>query len=267
MSAAILFHLGLIAYAIASALFLAWLVRASERRARAGNRLLAAGFAFHGGAVVLRTIELYQGGTFRFGEGLSLVAFLAVGAYLLLGRWYRIPTVGAVVSPLMVAVLLTYHVIPGDEIAGRTPVAGVLLPFHIGVSIGGLALFSLGFVVALMYLLLERELKAKRLGAMFHRLPSLVLLDRLNYQLVLLGFLLLTVTIGTGAFFSASANGVYFSPRSKEGFAFLAWILLALVVVLRQTMGWRGRRVAWATMVGFLLLSFAFAGIFSGEGV
>jgi len=266
VNAAIFFHAGLLGYTVAAALFLAFLVVPTEGRARWGYRSLLAGFLFHAGAVGLRVIEYAQGGGFRLGEGLSYVAFLVVGIYLLFGRFYRIPTVGAFVAPLMVGALLAYHVVPGAQSVGRGPVEGMLLPFHIGVAVGGLALFSLGFVVALMYLLLERELKAKRLGAMFRKLPPLGLLDLLNYQLVLLGFLLLTFTIGTGAFFSVGENGFFFSLRSKEGFALVAWLLTFVVVLLRQTVGWRGKRVAWATMVGFLLLSFAFVGIFVGEG-
>lgn len=262
MSAAILFHLGLLSYAAAAVIFLAYLVRATEPRARWGLRTLSVGFLFHGAAVALRGAELFGGGSFRLGEGLSFVAFLVVGTYLLLSRWHRIPTLGAFVSPLMVVALLAYHVVPGANFIQGTPVEGVLLPFHIGVAVGGLALFSLGFVVAAMYLLLERELKAKVLGAMFHRLPPLGLLDRLNFQLVLAGFILLTITIATGAFFSSSVHGSLFALRSKEGFGLVAWFLAALVVLLRQTVGWRGRRAAWATMAGFLLLSFAFVGIF-----
>ncbi|AKU91200.1 cytochrome C assembly family protein [Vulgatibacter incomptus] len=264
MNPGILFHLGLVAYAPAAALYLGWLVRASERRARLATGLLFAGFVFHGGAVAIRAVELWHDGAFRLSEGLSFLAFLVVGAYLLLSRWIQAPAVGAFVGPLVVATLLPAHAIPGAVVQG-SPLGGVLLPVHIAVAIGGLALFALGFVVALMYLLLEREVKAKRAGgAMFWRLPSLELLDRLNYQLMLVGFLLLSVTIVTGAFFSASETGDFFALRSKQGFALVAWALTALVVLLRQTVGWRGRRVAWSTMVGFVLLSFAFAGVFAG---
>lgn len=268
MNATILFHAGLLAYALSAGFFLAHLVHATPRRERIARAALFVGFLLNGGAVGLRmtALALSGGGFFRLDEALSLVAFLLAGAWLLFDRWHRIPTVGAFVTPLIVATLLPAHAVPGATTgAGRS--LGPLLPLHVAVSIGGLALFALGFVVALMYLLLERELKAKRPGAMFKRLPSLEALDRLNYQLVLLGFLLLTVTIGTGAFFYRGDGGIAFSLRSKEGFALVAWLVAALVVLFRQTVGWRGRRVALATMAGFVLLGFAFAGIFTGSSV
>ncbi len=264
MSATIFFHLGLIAYAAAAVIFFAHLAKATERRARLAGRSLLIGFGFHGVAVAMRFLEISRGGAFRLAEGLSFIAFLVVGAYLLLGRWYRIPTIGAFVAPLVVATLLPAHAIPAAEVGGNRPFDGPILPLHIGVAVGGVALFALAFVVALLYLLLEREVKAKKPGAMFRRLPSLDLLDRLNYQLVLLGFVMLSITIGTGAFFSQSETGIFFALRSKEGFSLLAWLVVALVVLLRQTIGWRGRRVAWATMAGFVLLTSAFAGVFTG---
>ncbi|HWV37725.1 MAG TPA: cytochrome c biogenesis protein CcsA [Vulgatibacter sp.] len=268
MNATIVFHAGLLAYALSAGFFLAHLVHATPRRERIARRALVVGFLLNGAAVAARmaSLALSGGGLFRLDEALSLVAFLLAGAWLLFDRWYRIPTLGAFATPLIVAMLLPAHAIPGAS-TGASRGLGPLLPLHVAVSIGGFALFALGFVVALMYLLLERELKAKRPGAMFKRLPSLEALDRLNYQLVLLGFLLLTVTIGTGAFFYRGDDGLVFSMRTKEGFALVAWLVAALVVLFRQTVGWRGRRVAWATMAGFVLMGVAFAGIFTGSSV
>jgi len=266
LGATIFFHAGLLAYATSAAFFLAHLIRATPRRERVARLSLLAGFVLNGVAVAVRLSSGVPGGAFKLDEGLSLLAFGLAGAWLILDRLHRIPTIGAFVAPLIVALLLPAHAVP-DASSGASRSLGPLLPLHIAVSIGGLALFALGFVVALMYLLLERELKAKRPGAMFKRLPSLETLDRLNYQLVLLGFLLLTVTIGTGAFFYRVDGALTFSLRSKEGFALVAWLVAALVVLFRQTVGWRGRRVAWATMAGFVLLGFAFAGIFTGSAV
>jgi len=39
-----------------------------------------------------------------------------------------------------------------------------------------------------MYLLMERELKRKKLGAIFKRLPSLDVLDDINYRCLTIGF-------------------------------------------------------------------------------
>lgn len=267
VNAAILFHLGLTAYAVSAAMYLAYLLKPAGVSARFGAWAMGVGFVFHGGAVAFRVMELARDGTFRFAEGLSFLAFLTVGAALLVNRFYRVPIIGAFVAPLVLAVLVPAHAIPGAEVPVSGSLVSVVLPLHIGVALAGVALFALGFGVALMYLLLERELKAKKLGAMFRRLPSLQLLDSLNYRLVVLGFVALSVTIVTGALFSEMATGELVEFGAKQTFALVAWGLIAAVVALRQTIGWRGRRVAVATMAGFVLMTFAYAGIFVGGAV
>ncbi len=267
MNAAILFHLGLAAYTASAAMYLAYLVKPADLSARFGAWAMGVGFLFHGGAVLGRAVALFTDPTFRFAEGLSILAFFTVGAALLVGRIYKVPVIGAFVAPLVVAVLVPAHALPGTEVAVSGSMLGVVMPVHIGVALGGISLFALGFGVALMYLLLERELKAKKLGTMFRRLPSLQLLDSLNYKLVVFGFVLLSVTIATGALFSQMERGQLVEFGPKQSFALIAWGLTAAVVALRQTVGWRGRRVAMATMVGFVLMTFAYAGIFVGSPV
>lgn len=267
MNASILFLLGLVAYSVGATSYLAYLVRPARLAARVGVGAMTAGFLFHGCAVGLRAAELFTDRTFRLSEGMSILAFLTVGAFLLVNRIYKVPVIGAFIGPLALAILLSAHAIPGTEKAMGGPLFSVILPVHIGVALGGVSLFALGFAVALMYLLLEREVKAKKVGAMFRRLPSLDLLDSLNYRLVVLGFVLLSFTIATGAVFSQMENGNLLDLGAKQSFALIAWGVAASVVALRQTIGWRGRRVAVATMAGFVLMSFAYAGIFMGGPV
>jgi ABC-type uncharacterized transport system permease subunit len=264
VNAAILFHIGLAAYTISAAAHLWWLVRPADLPARIGARAMGVGFLFHGAAVVIRAQVLLEAGTFSFAEGLSFLAFLTVGSYLLLRRSYQLPVIGAFVAPLVIAVLIPAHMAQGAQVPIDRSLMGAILPIHIAVALAGLALFALGFGVAVMYLLLEREVKAKRLGAMFRRLPSLDLLDRLTYRLVVLGFVFLSCTIVSGALFvPASAAGTPFFFQPKQAFSLIAWGLVAAVVLLRHSVGWRGRKVAVATMASFVLLASAYAGVFA----
>lgn len=265
--AAILFHVGLAAYAVAAVAHLANLIRQSGRGDRLGDGALAVGFVFHGASVGIRVVDLVRGGAFHFAEGLSFLAFLTVGAYLLLARLHRIPSLGAFLSPLVVAVLLPAHAVPGPVAAPPPGWMGVARPLHIGVALGGLALFALGFVISSMYLLLRHELKSKKLGPMLHRLPSLALLDRLTHTLAVWGFVLLSLTIVSGALFPTAQGVLGMGIHSKEALALLAWALTALILVMRRILGWGGRRVALATMMGFVLLVVAYVGVFVGRPV
>src|SRR5690606_841499 len=162
--AAWLFHFALVAYAVAAVRHLATVVRDRKESAAWADRAIALGFVLHGASVALRMVEIVRGGPFHFSVGLSLLAFLTVGVYLLAGR--GLPLLGACVAPLVVGILLPAHAIP--EITASTPTwLGWARPVHIGVALAGLALFGLGFLVSIFYLLLQRELKARRPGTMF----------------------------------------------------------------------------------------------------
>ncbi|HEY0840819.1 MAG TPA: hypothetical protein VGD74_11580, partial [Vulgatibacter sp.] len=135
MNATILFHAGLLAYAASAGFFLAHLVQATPRRERVARLALLAGFLLHGGAVGIRMAGLAGGAAFRLDEALSYVAFLVAGAWLLLDRWHRIPTIGAFVTPLIVATLLPAHAVPGAAAGPGRASLGPLLPLHVAVSI------------------------------------------------------------------------------------------------------------------------------------
>lgn len=260
--AALLFHIALVAYTVATVGYLVGLVRQRPPNRWLGDRALAIGLVFHGASVVYRGAELIQGGVFEFSVGLSFLAFCTVALYLLAGR--GLPLLGACLAPLVLVILLPAHAVPGPMAPPPTWL-GWIRPIHIGVAIAGLALFALGFLISLFYLLLQRELKTKRPGAMFRRLPSLAHLDALTLRVVTWGFVLLSLTILTGALFPSSFGPLGLRLLTKEGMGVVAWGLTATILLLRQTLGWRGKRVAVATMMGFFCLAVAFVGVFVGR--
>ena len=84
----------------------------------------------------------------------------------------------------------------------ETPLLPVLhslwLGLHVVLALLGYAALTLTFCAGVMYLMQERQLKSKRPGTLYHRLPSLMLLDEVNARALVLGFPLLTQGIITG---------------------------------------------------------------------
>jgi ABC-type transport system involved in cytochrome c biogenesis permease subunit len=242
-------------YAAAAAAYLVYFARPRHAEAaRIGTILLTVAFGVHAVSIGLGCREF--GGTefFSLRGGLVTVAWLIAGAYLLVQRFYRLPTVGAFVTPLLLVVLV-------PALFGQGPRGGVApgtlrhpsLTLHILTAGLGLALFALAFGVALMYLLQEREVKGKHFGALFSRLPSLEALDQLNQRLVRLGFVVFTVALVAGA---VTANAVWKSAWSwdpQQVMSLVVWALYGAMVQLRHT-GWHGRRYAVLTLVGFVLV-------------
>ncbi|MBM4129353.1 MAG: c-type cytochrome biogenesis protein CcsB, partial [Nitrospira sp.] len=115
--------------------------------------------------------------------------------------------------------------------------------------------------IGTMYLVQERYVKSKHLGGLFARLPSLQTLDELNYRLITFGFPLLTLAIITGALWAESAIGTYWRWDTREVWSLITWFIYAIVLHARLTAGWRGRRAAILSIVGFLTILVAFFGI------
>lgn len=185
-------------YAVSAALYVGFFARPRHLRlATAGFYVLLLAFVSNAAAIGAGCKEL--GGTefFSLRGSLLLAAWLAAGAYLLLHKAYRVPSLGAFVVPMLLIVILPSTVLDpsNPEVA---PEVVRHAAFHVVAAVLAVALFAIACGAALMYLLQEREVKGKRFGMLFSRLPSLDSLDRLTQRLVRAGFVVFTVALLAG---------------------------------------------------------------------
>ena len=225
------------------------------RAASLGFGLVIAAFLVHGVSIGLACKEF--GGTefFNLRGGFGMLGWIAAGAFLLLQRIYPIPSVGAFILPLVFMAVLPGVFGLGPDAPGAVPdvVRLPTLKLHISTAIGGVALFAIAFGVALMYLLQEREVKGKRFGALFSRLPSLDALDRLNQRLVRTGFAVWSVALVTGALVAKNAWGSFWMWDPQQVAALVVWLLYGAMVQLRH-LGIHGRKYALLTLAGFAIV-------------
>jgi len=114
-----------------------------------------------------------------------------------------------------------------------------------------------------MYLLQEHQLKSKRPGTFYYRLPALETLDRLTYRMLVLGFPFLTTGLVLGALWAGTAWGSLFTFDPLAFFSLVAWIIYAGTLAGRTAAGWHGRRAAYFAIMGFLALAVTLgAGLF-----
>ncbi|MBN2705601.1 MAG: c-type cytochrome biogenesis protein CcsB, partial [Deltaproteobacteria bacterium] len=135
------------------------------------------------------------------------------------------------------------------------------LPLHVFLSFAGNAFLALGCGLACMYLLQEHLIKKKKTKGLFRALPALRKLDELNYLCLRLGFPLLTLGIISGSVWASYAWGAHWSWDPKETWSLITWLLFAALLHGRMSAGWRGRRAALLTIVGFIALMFTFLGV------
>lgn len=221
--------------------------------AKAGGALLLAAFVVHSVAIGAGCREF--GGTefFSLGGGVALMVWLGAGAFLLFHRFYRLPTIGAFVTPFLLALLVPeVFGTPGHPELPSATVRKPVLILHIFSAIGGVALLGIAFSVAIMYLLQEREVKGKKFGPLFARLPPLEVLDRMVQRLVPLGFVVFTVALVAGTITATAVWKRAWLWDPQQIVATVVWLLYGTLVKLRH-IGLHGRRYAVLTIAGFVI--------------
>src|SRR3990172_4701118 len=123
-----------------------------------------------------------------------------------------------------------------------------------GLGLMGIAAFALNFAGALMSLLQERQLKARRPGALYYRLPDLQTLDRLTYRTLALGFPFLTTGLILGALWARTAWGSVLTFDPLASLSVLARAIAAPTPAGRPVAGLHGRRAAYFAVFGFAVL-------------
>ena len=93
-------------------------------------------------------------------------------------------------------------------------------------------------------------------------------LDTLSYRSILVGFVLLTLGLITGAIWANEAWGTWGSWDPKETWAFISWLFYAAYLHMRISRGWQGRRPALLATSGFFIVLICYIGVnFLGVGL
>lgn len=202
-------------------------------------------------------------------DGLLLIASLLAGVGLFIQRRPRLGGLAVFILPLLTLILA--WAICASAWTYRPFRLDTLHPVWTAVHLTGVYLGTLGCAVAAvaggMYLVVEKQLKAKRNPRGLLRLASLETLERLTVQAAAIGFGLLTVGLFSGVVIlhdrgDVLNEGWWYSP--KVVLAFVAWALYAVVMNVRVATAFRGRRAAWLAIAGFVLLLVVYGIVTSG---
>jgi cytochrome c-type biogenesis protein CcsB len=255
------FKLASLLYSLGTLAYLLYILFLKEPLSRLASVFISIGFAAHSLALVARYVEAGYTPVTNLHESLSFFAWMIIGVLLIARVKYKIKVLGAFLAPIGLTLMLFALALPKEIV----PLAPVLKsfwhPFHVLFAFLGNASFSVTFCCGIMYLIQEHQLKAKKVGAITQRLPSLKLLDDLSYQSLTFGFPLLTLGIITGAIWAEYAWGRYWAWDPKETWSLITWFLYAALLHQRLTVGWRGRKAAIMAIFGFSAVLFTFLGV------
>ena len=257
-----LFYVTTAFYALATLGYLAYLATMRKPLWKAAFAVLVAGFVVQTASLAIRYYQTgYTPVTNRF-EAEVAFSWLLVAVYLVIQIRHSMPVLGAFVTPPALLLLLLASFETGQpELPAR--IAHLLpsrwMPLHVFFAFLGDALLGVAACFAVMYLIQERQLKKKKIGAFYDRLPSIETLDRMTYRCISIGFPCLTLGILTGVIWLKQTSGNYVDWQDgRQTATLLTWFLYAAILHGRLIVGWRGRRVAWMNIIGFLIILLTF---------
>jgi cytochrome c-type biogenesis protein CcsB len=176
---------------------------------------------------------------FRFRQRI-LGTFAAVFAFLAIAASSILPGSTAEIKPLMPALQSNW------------------LAIHVITCFFGYAAFAVSFGISILFL---AQYRRERVDRPIGWLPPTQMLDEINYRSIVIGFPMLTVGIITGAAWASYAWGSYWSWDPKETWSLITWFIYAAFLHARITRDWRGRKMAFLSMVGFLAVLFTYFGV------
>jgi cytochrome c-type biogenesis protein CcsB len=197
---------------------------------------------------------------FSLKGALSFFAWAIIGAYLIFHLKFRLMVLGSFIAPLAACLMIISSSIPGVDVSVKPALKSLWLTVHVMASFLGNGMFAVTFIAGIMYLIQEYQIKNKKFGSLYTRLPSLETLDSISRHSLMYGFPLLTIGMITGAIYARHALGSYWRWDPKEVWSLITWLLYAALLHERLAVGWRGRRAAFMAIFAFLVLIFSFIG-------
>ena len=253
-------------YLVAAALYAVHFARRDAGVGRAATTVLVAGAFVHTFIIGMQTMEVWNAAFASASRAASTFAWLLALSYLYTELTTEERAMGVFILPIIVVLQVISTVAP----AGTQPNPLLDSPWfwvHMLSLLFAYASFALAGVLGLTYVLQFKEIKKKNLGFFYTRLPSLQMLDVMNARTVTVGWVLLTVGVVVGVIWATQAQAA--SPLDPQAQAFsigdpkilvtmLTWVVYSFALVARRTMGWSGRKAAWLSAAGFVIVMLSF---------
>ena len=250
----IVFNIAMLSYLLASLEYFVYLVYRRQFISHLASFTAGVGLLFHTVIMGLRSQETGHGPYTTSFEVALFFSWVVVVVFFITQWKYKIKDLGSFVIPVAFLILLYAAFLSKAVVNFPESEYRVVLTLHRTLSILGFAAFALAFAVGLMYLIQEKQVKTKKLGIMYFRMPSLEALDNLNFKIISVGFPLFTLGFLTGGIWNAQMNNMSFFSWDvvKTWPLVIGWVIYGVVFFGRFMTGVRGKRAALGSVAGFV---------------
>jgi len=242
-------------YAGAEALSIGSLMRPRAALSRAVPGLIAGGLALHFADLMRRAHEISSVPYSTLGGSVSFFGWMLGISYLALALRHREQAMGPFLIPFVVIATVAGLLLPNAARLPRQGLHGSVFAFHVTLAILAYAAFTFSFVLSMLYLVQNRQIRRATTGLLFARLPALDVIGRMNRTSVTIGVAALVLSLGLGIFWAERVWPTLADPK-------IAWAGITLVVygflLWMDRRGWAGPRVAVLSIFGFGVVLFSY---------
>mgnify|MGYP000861107255 CR=1 FL=1 len=245
-------------YIISVVLYFLFFSIKNENYGRYGSYFVKAAFLFHTIALVVRGIGAKRMPLTNQYEFATSFAWGIALCFILFEEKYKFRIMGTFVTPI-IFIIIGYASMLNKGVRPLMPaLQSHWLTIHVTMAIISYGAFGVACGISGMYLLREKFSKDE---FFVKHMPSLLKLDLISYRAISLGYLFLTLVIITGAIWAERAWGRYWAWDPKETWSFITWIIYSVYLHLRLTKGWKGKRAAIFSVIGFISVLFTYIGV------
>jgi ABC-type uncharacterized transport system permease subunit len=239
------------------------------RRATAGNsekgRRMALGVC--AAAVLVNGLVQYQAWMNQPLAVIDVATVMSLCSLVLVVLWmltlftrHGVIESGLLALPIAALANLLDAVFPGPSIGQESGLAnfdpGTVL--HVVSSIVAFGVLSLAGVYAILALAIDHSLKKHQLSRLVQNLPPLDKLEHLEFTLIATGFVLLTISLGSGLLFVNNLMAQHLVHKTV--LSFMAWFVFGGLLLGRWLKGWRGSLAVRLALAGIVLLLLSYFG-------
>ena len=225
---------------------------------RLENVVVPVALVLHG-MLLYRRVVVADGLDLGVANAVSMLVWLTVIIYWLGGLAFQgLTGILGLMSPVALLAVLLQAALPTHHIVtyGGDP----LFTLHFAIAMLAYSLFIVATVHAVVMLAEEKWLHRGVLPPFLKSLPPLLEMEALLFRILLAAFVLLTLTVVSGVFFSEELFGKPLTFTHKTVFAIVSWFIFGGLLAGHYLRGWRGRKAVHWTLAGFTALLLAYVG-------
>ena len=218
--------------------------------------LLVVGMLAHAALLYPHVVTLY-GLNFNLFNTISLISLFFLFFYVIFSLYRPIVSLGILAAPTALIGMIVGYI-------GRAPYRPITdisvgLEAHILLSLAAYCVLLMAALQALFLRLQIRELKHQSIHRLWvNKLPSLQSMESLLFDMLLVGFVLLSIALGIGFVYVEDLLAQHLAHKTV--FSVLSWLLFGALLLGNWRAGWRGKRAANMTIYAFILLAIGFVG-------